>query len=62
VHHEQSVTGARSVHLDASVRRFRAKHVRGGRAGRAVLPRVHREVVAWEGRARRAGELLRGRR
>jgi GT2 family glycosyltransferase len=59
VRHEQSVTGARSTHLDASVRRFRDKHVRT-RVGRAVLPRVHREVVAWEGRARRAGALLRG--
>jgi N-acetylglucosaminyl-diphospho-decaprenol L-rhamnosyltransferase len=52
VRHEQSVTGARDTHLDASVRRFRDKHVRT-RVGRAVLPRVHRELVAWEGRARK---------
>jgi GT2 family glycosyltransferase len=58
VRHEQSVTGARDQHLDASVRRFRDKHVRT-RAGRAVLPRLHREVVAWEGRARK---LVGGRR
>src|SRR3954468_7982309 len=58
VRHEQSVTGARDEHLAASVRRFRDKHVRT-RVGRAVLPRVHRDVVAWEGRARK---LVRGRR
>jgi N-acetylglucosaminyl-diphospho-decaprenol L-rhamnosyltransferase len=52
VRHEQSVTGARSEHLAASVRRFRDKHVRT-RIGRAVLPLLHREVVAWEGRLRR---------
>jgi GT2 family glycosyltransferase len=58
--HHQTVTGARSEHLDASVRRFRDKHVRT-RVGRAVLPPLHRELVAWEGRARRARSLLRGR-
>jgi N-acetylglucosaminyl-diphospho-decaprenol L-rhamnosyltransferase len=58
--HHESVTGARSEHLTASVRRFRDKHVRT-RAGRAVLPPLHREVVAWEGRLRRARSLVRGR-
>jgi N-acetylglucosaminyl-diphospho-decaprenol L-rhamnosyltransferase len=56
--HHQTVTGARSEHLAASVRRYRDKHVRT-RVGRAVLPPLHREVVAWEGRARRARSLLR---
>jgi GT2 family glycosyltransferase len=59
VHHE-SVTGARSEHLTASVRRYRDKHVRTP-AGRAVLPPLHREVVAWEGRLRKARALVRGR-
>lgn len=59
VHHE-SVTGARSEHLAASVRRYRDKHVRT-RAGRAVLPPLHREVVAWEGRLRRARSIVRER-
>ena len=59
VHHE-SVTGARSEHLTASVRRYRDKHVRT-RAGRAVLPPLHREVVAWEGRLRKATAIVRGR-
>jgi N-acetylglucosaminyl-diphospho-decaprenol L-rhamnosyltransferase len=58
--HHESVTGARSEHLTASVRRFRDKHVRT-RAGRAVLPPLHRKVVAWEGRLRRARSLVRGR-
>jgi GT2 family glycosyltransferase len=58
--HEGSVTGARGEHLDASVRRYRDKHVRT-RVGRAVLPPLHREVVAWEGRLRRARSLVRGR-
>ena len=60
VRHEQSVTGARGEHLAASVRRYRDKHVRT-RVGRAVLPPLHREVVAWEGRLRRARSLVRGR-
>ena len=58
--HHQSVTGARSEHLAASVRRYRDKHVRT-RVGRAVLPPLHRQVVAWEGRARRARSLVRPR-
>jgi N-acetylglucosaminyl-diphospho-decaprenol L-rhamnosyltransferase len=58
--HHESVTGARADHLAASVRRFRDKHVRT-RAGRALLPPLHREVVAWEGRLRRARSLVRGR-
>lgn len=61
VRHHQSVTGARSEHLAASVRRYRDKHVRT-RVGRAVLPPLHREVVAWEGRLRRARSLLTERR
>jgi N-acetylglucosaminyl-diphospho-decaprenol L-rhamnosyltransferase len=56
--HHQSVTGARGEHLDASVRRYRDKHVRT-RVGRAVLPPLHRGVVAWEGRLRRARSLVR---
>jgi N-acetylglucosaminyl-diphospho-decaprenol L-rhamnosyltransferase len=55
--HHESVTGARSEHLAASVRRYRDKHVRT-RVGRAVLPRLHREAVAWEGRLRRARSLV----
>jgi GT2 family glycosyltransferase len=61
VEHAQSVTGARTTHLDASVRRFRDKHVRT-RLGRSVLPPVYRGVVAWDGRLRRARSLVRGRR
>jgi N-acetylglucosaminyl-diphospho-decaprenol L-rhamnosyltransferase len=60
VRHHESVTGARTEHLAASVRRYRDKHVRS-RAARTVLPGVHREVVAWEGRLRKARELVRGR-
>jgi N-acetylglucosaminyl-diphospho-decaprenol L-rhamnosyltransferase len=58
--HAGSVTGARPAHLDASVRRYRDKHVRT-RVGRAVLPRLYREVVAWEGRLRRARSMRGGR-
>jgi N-acetylglucosaminyl-diphospho-decaprenol L-rhamnosyltransferase len=58
--HHQSVTGARSEHLEASVRRYRDKHVPAG-VRRRVLPPLHREVVAWEGRLRRARALVRGR-
>jgi N-acetylglucosaminyl-diphospho-decaprenol L-rhamnosyltransferase len=54
--HQGSATGARCDHLEESVRRYRDKHVRSP-LRRAVLPRVHREVVAWEGRLRK----LRGR-
>jgi GT2 family glycosyltransferase len=54
--HHVSAAGARGDHLEASVRRYRDKHVRS-RVRRALLPRVHREVVAWEGRLRK----LRGR-
>jgi GT2 family glycosyltransferase len=54
--HHGSATGARREHLEASVRRYRDKHVRS-RLRRALAPRVHREVVAWEGRLRK----LRGR-
>jgi GT2 family glycosyltransferase len=58
--HHESVTGARGDHLAASVRRYRDKHVRT-RVGRSLLPPLHREVVAWEGRLRRARSLVRGR-
>jgi GT2 family glycosyltransferase len=57
--HHGSVTGARGEHLEASVRRYRDKHVRAPL--RAVLPPLHREVVAWEGRLRKAREIARGR-
>jgi N-acetylglucosaminyl-diphospho-decaprenol L-rhamnosyltransferase len=57
--HHGSVTGARGEHLEASVRRFRHKHVRAPLRG--VLPPLHREVVAWEGRLRKARDLARGR-
>jgi GT2 family glycosyltransferase len=57
--HRGSVTGARVQHLAASVRRYRERHVRT-RIGRTVLPRVHRSVVAWDGRLRRARALVRG--
>jgi GT2 family glycosyltransferase len=58
--HHGSVTGARGEHLEASVRRFHDKHLRSP-LRRAVLPPLHREVVAWEGRLRRARSLVRGR-
>ena len=58
--HRGSVTGARAEHLEASVRRFRRKHVRSG-LQRAVMPPLYRELVAWEGRLRRARALVRGR-
>ena len=60
VRHEGSVTAARGEHLQASTARFREKHV-PSRLRRAVLPPLHRELVEWEGRLRRAHGLLRGR-
>ena len=57
--HHGSVTGARPAHLDASVRRFRDKHLRGT-LRRRVLPPLHQQLVNWEGRARRARSLVRG--
>jgi N-acetylglucosaminyl-diphospho-decaprenol L-rhamnosyltransferase len=59
--HHESVTGVRSEHLAASVRRYRDKHVRT-RLGRAVLPPLYREAVSWEGRLRRARSIVRARR
>jgi GT2 family glycosyltransferase len=59
VRHDGSVTGARPEHLEASVRRYRDKHVRPRL--RRVLPPLYREMVAWEGRLRRARSLVRGR-
>jgi N-acetylglucosaminyl-diphospho-decaprenol L-rhamnosyltransferase len=56
--HHGSVTGARGEHLEASVRRYRDKHVRP--AGRALEP-LYRQVVAWDGRVRKARALARGR-
>jgi N-acetylglucosaminyl-diphospho-decaprenol L-rhamnosyltransferase len=55
--HHGSVSAGRWHHLDASVARYRAKHV-PSRLQRAVMPVVHRQAVAWDGRVRR---LLRQR-
>jgi hypothetical protein len=57
--HHGSVTGARGEHLDASVHRYRDKHVRW--LGRTVLDPLHRQVVAWDGRLRKARALVRGK-
>jgi N-acetylglucosaminyl-diphospho-decaprenol L-rhamnosyltransferase len=58
VRHDGEVTGVRAEHLEASVRRFRDKHVTSP-VRRAVMPAVHRQVVAWDGRRRRALSLVR---
>jgi N-acetylglucosaminyl-diphospho-decaprenol L-rhamnosyltransferase len=55
--HHGSVSAGRGHHLEASVARYRAKHVHS-RVQRAVMPVVHRQAVAWDGRVRR---LLRQR-
>jgi N-acetylglucosaminyl-diphospho-decaprenol L-rhamnosyltransferase len=59
--HHESVTGVRSEHLAASVRRYRDKHV-PTRLGRAVLPPLYREAVSWEGRLRRVRSIVREHR
>jgi GT2 family glycosyltransferase len=50
--HVGSVTGVRRAHLDASVRRFRHKHVRS-RVRRAVMPAAYEGWVRVSGRMRR---------
>ena len=50
--HVGSVTGVRQEHLDASVRRFRHKHVRS-RVRRAVMPAAYEGWVRVSGRMRR---------
>ena len=50
--HHGSVSARRGPQLQASVERYRRKHVRF-RVQRAVMPVVHRQVVSWDGRFRR---------
>jgi GT2 family glycosyltransferase len=52
VRHQGTVGNGRVEHLEASVARFREKHVRS-RLGRVAFPVIHRQAVAWEGRLRR---------
>jgi N-acetylglucosaminyl-diphospho-decaprenol L-rhamnosyltransferase len=49
VRHDGQAVASRDEHMEGSVARFRAKHLRS-RAQRALMPRLHRAVAVWGGR------------